>query len=292
MFQDFIYMYYQTIVSSEVLLSQLVNPSWIVIDCRFDLADVEAGRRAYQSGHIAGAYYAHLDEDLSGPITPQSGRHPLPDPDVLCDTLGAWGVTPGSQVVVYDAAGGAIAARLWWLLRWLGHQNVAVLDGGWQRWHSRAYPLQQSTSVTLPSHYPGEANHARWLGSDQVAYALEENEIVLLDARAAERFEGRVEAIDPVAGHIPGAINCPFQLNLDSKGCFKQPAQLWAELQAVLKERSADEVVHMCGSGVTACHNLLAMEIAGLHGSSLYAGSWSEWIRDPARPLSLLKLDD
>jgi len=284
-------MQYQTIVSSDVLLSQLTNPNWIVIDCRFDITDAEAGRRVYRVSHITGAHYAHLDEDLSGPVTAQSGRHPLPDPDVLCDKLGTWGVTPGSQVVVYDAASGAMAARLWWLLRWLGHRKVAVLDGGWQRWQAQAYPRQQAAPVGLASHYPGKASHAGWLDSDQVLHALEQNEIVLLDARAAERFEGRAEAVDPVAGHVPGAINRPLQLNLDNKGCFKPAAQLRQEYEALLTGRAATEVVHMCGSGITACHNQLAMEIAGLGGSSLYVGSWSEWIRDPARPLSLFKID-
>ena len=292
MFQDFMTMHYQTIIRSEVLLGQLTNPNWIVVDCRFDLADTDAGRRSYGTNHISGAHYAHLDEDLSGPISVRSGRHPLPDPVVLCNKLGAWGINRASQVVVYDAAGGAMAARLWWLLRWLGHENVAVLDGGWQRWQSQAYPVQQALPVELAIHYPGEANHAVWIGSDQVAYALQQDEIVLLDARAAERFEGRVEPIDPVAGHIPGAINRPLQLNLDNKGCFKTGPQLRQEFEALLAGRSAGEVVHMCGSGVTACHNLLAMEVAGLGGSSLYAGSWSEWIGDPARALSTVKLDD
>lgn len=272
-------MLYQTLLSSEVLVNQLINPNWIVVDCRFLLNDTEAGRRAYQANHITRAHYAHLDEDLSGPITAKSGRHPLPDPDGLCHTLGTWGITPKSQVVVYDDAGGAMAVRLWWLLRWLGHQHVALLDGGWQRWQELGFPVQQTIPVSLPTTYASTENNQIWLTTAQVQQALEKGKIILIDARTAERFEGKVEPIDPVAGHIPSALNRPLQLNLDHKGCFKSPEQLRSEFGELLNGRATDEVVHMCGSGVTACHNLLAMEYAGLPGARLYPGSWSEWIK-------------
>ena len=278
---------YQILVSSEVLVNQLTNPGWIVVDCRFALSDSDAGRLAYKESHIPGAHYAHLDEDLSGPVTSESGRHPLPDPDQFCQTVGAWGVTPKSQVVVYDDTGGAIAARLWWLLRWLGHSNVALLDGGWQRWQALGFPVQHTIPVTLPTKYPAAEPGQTWLTTAQVIQALEEGEITLVDARTSERFVGEVEPIDPVAGHIPGAVNRSMQLNLDRNGLFKPAEQLRAEFESLLKNRSEEDVVHMCGSGVTACHNLLAMEQAGLTGSRLYPGSWSEWIRDSARPIQL-----
>ncbi len=272
-------MLYQTLVSSEVLVNQLTNPHWIVIDCRFSLNDTEAGGRAYQASHITGAHYAHLDEDLSGPIADKSGRHPLPDADDLCHRLGAWGITPKSQVVVYDDGGGAIAARLWWLLRWLGHQHVALLDGGWQRWQDLGFPQQQTIPISLPTAYAAKEDDQLWLTTERVQQALELEEIILIDARSEERFEGRVEPIDAVAGHIPGALNRPLQLNLDRKGCFKSPEKLRSEFEALINGRPTDQAVHMCGSGVTACHNLLAMEHAGLLGARLYAGSWSEWIK-------------
>ncbi len=278
-------MRYQTIVSSDVLLNHLPDPAWVIVDCRFSLADSGAGRRAWRSSHISGAHYAHLDEELSGPVTAYSGRHPLPDPDDLRRVVGGWGVTPKSQVVAYDDAGGAVAARLWWLLRWLGHRDVAVLDGGWQQWRRLMYPVTQSQPVELRSRYPVRNESQAWLGSDEVLRALEGDAILLIDARAAERFRGEIEPIDPLAGHIPGAVNRPQQLNLDKSGRFKPARQLRDEFEALLAGRSPDEVVHMCGSGVTACHNLLAMEHAGLVGSRLYPGSWSEWVRNPNRPV-------
>lgn len=278
-------MRYQTVVSSEVLLNHLPDPGWVVVDCRFALSDPEAGRRAYHAGHISGAHYAHLDQDLAGQVSERSGRHPLPDADAFRRLVGRWGVTPKTQVVAYDDAGGAMAARLWWLLRWLGHRDVAVLDGGWQRWQALGLPVVVTEPVEMPSRYPDLGRGQAWLTSAQVAEALDAHAILLLDARAQERFAGRDEPIDPVAGHIPGALNRPFQHNLDGKGRFKPPAMLAQEYEALLGPRGPAEVVHMCGSGVTACHNLLAMEHAGLAGSRLYPGSWSEWLRDPARPL-------
>ena len=283
---------YRTLVSSQVLVNQLTDPHWIVVDCRFSLSDADAGRGDYLAGHIPTAHYAHLNHDLSGQMTASSGRHPLPDAMELAQKLGSWGITSSSQVVVYDDANGAIAARLWWLLRWLGHDKVAVLDGGWRHWLAQGYPVQQTKPVSLPTQYPARIHDSAWLTSDQVGEQLAANSIVLIDARTAERFEGREEPIDPIAGHVPGALNHPFQLNLDRNGLFKKPGMLRAAYQALIEGHNPDEVVHMCGSGVTACHNLLAMEHAELTGSRLYVGSWSEWLRDPSRPLINLEKTD
>lgn len=272
-------MRYQTIVSDEAMLNHLPDPHWVIVDCRFSLADTEVGRRAWLSSHIRGAHYAHLNEALSGPVTQHSGRHPLPNREALRRRVGSWGVTPKSQVVAYDAAGGAMAARLWWLLRWLGHRDVAVLDGGWQRWQASGLPVSRDQPIELPSCYPNTEEGQPWLSTGGVVQALEENAILLIDARAAERFSGQVEPIDPVAGHIPGAVNRPQQENLDKSGRFKPALLLRDEFEALLHGRNPTEAVHMCGSGVTACHNLLAMEYAGLSGSRLYPGSWSEWAR-------------
>jgi thiosulfate/3-mercaptopyruvate sulfurtransferase len=227
-----------------------------------------------------------LDEDLSGPITPVSGRHPLPAPAQLARTLGDWGIGETSQVVAYDDAGGIIAARLWWLLRWLGHANCALLDGGLPRWLQRGLPLTEDMPTPQPATLPDRHDDSLWVDSVTVHAKLGEAGSLLLDARAAARFHGEMEPIDPVAGHIPGAENLPLEGNLHVDGHFLAPAELRRRYTDVLGERAPDRVIHMCGSGVTACHNLLAMEVAGLKGSKLYTGSWSEWIRDPARPIS------
>lgn len=278
-------MLYRTLISADVLARHISDPNWVVIDCRFSLADATAGEFAYGEGHIPGAYYAHLEKDLSSPIDETSGRHPLPSEEAMNRRLGGWGINPSTQVVVYDDMNGAMAARLWWLLRWLGHDAVAVLDGGWQKWRADGWESHKALHAALPAMHRGEANRGMWLSSSQVQAQLEENEIVLLDARTPERFRGEVEPIDSVAGHVPGAVNRPFQMNLDKQGLFKSPDQLSQEFNKVLEGRSAEKVVHMCGSGVTACHNMLAMEHAGMSSSRLYVGSWSEWIRDLNRPV-------
>ena len=279
-------MQYTTLITTDVLARHITDPSWVVIDCRFSLDDPGAGAILYAGRHIPGAHYAHLDRHLSSRITESSGRHPLPDPELLCQRLGEWGVTPQSQVVVYDDAGGVFASRLWWLLRWLGHTAVAVLDGGWKRWCDDGGGQQKQAPATLPGNYPGKPDNSMWLTTAQLQEELAEGNILLIDARAPERFRGEVEPIDPVAGHIPSAVNHPYQENLNSIGLFKPTDHLRRAFDALIKGYTPQQVVHMCGSGVTACHNLLAMEIAGLHGSRLYAGSWSEWIRDKERPVA------
>ncbi|MBY4679032.1 sulfurtransferase [Marinobacterium arenosum] len=273
-----------TLVSAEQLVSHLDD--WLILDCRFDLADTEAGRRAYMAGHVPAAHYLHLDEDLSSPIRPDSGRHPLPDPARLAARLAELGLYEGRQVVVYDDLAGAMAGRAWALLRWLGHRAVAVLDGGWSAWCQQGGAVSRETPVAQAGAFQPQLQADYWWSVEQVQQGLAGATLSLVDARNSERFRGEQEPIDPVAGHVPGAINRPLTDNLRD-GRFKPADELRAEWQALLADRPAGQpVVHMCGSGVTACHNQLAMEIAGLPGSAVYAGSWSEWIRDPQRPVT------
>lgn len=277
-----------TLIAPGALATHLGQPGWVVLDCRFDLADPNGGWQAYGREHVPGAYYAHLDTDLSDPGRSGMGRHPLPDPHVFAAILGRFGIEPSSQVVCYDAAGGALAAaRAWWLLRACGHANVAVLDGGWPAWCAAGLPVAGDKPRHRIGDYP-----LRWqdewviTDGDALARSLAEGEVLLLDARAPERFRGEVEPIDARAGHVPGAVNRPFARNLDGEGGFKHADVLHEEFLALLDGRTPAEVVHMCGSGVTALHNLLAMEHAGLHGSRLYAPSWSGWIVDRSRPVA------
>jgi thiosulfate/3-mercaptopyruvate sulfurtransferase len=275
---------YTTLISASTLQANVHNPDWLICDCRFNLADTNYGRRAYQAGHIPYAHYLHLDEDLSSPISAQTGRHPLPDPQILSVKLQAVGLSPTTQVVVYDDNNGSMAARLWWLLRWLGHDTVAVLDGGLAAWQAAGYAL--STHLPTPTQQGQFQTQLKPEWVVTVEALSKPNVWQLVDARAAERFRGEVEPIDPIAGHIAGAWNRPLTENLDGNQ-FKSAEQLKAEWQALLGNTAVENVVHMCGSGVTACHNLLAMEVAGLTGAKLYAGSWSEWIRDPSRPIAI-----
>ena len=259
------------------------------VDCRFQLDDTDAGERAFHHSRLPGAVYAHLDHDLSDHSRPAiEGRHPLPSPTALANTMARWGIGPQTQVVVYDAAGGALAAaRCWWLMRWMGHAAVQVLDGGWQAWLDAAGPLDQcaptvpspASAMCAPSIQPG------WLVDADTTADLAARGL-LLDARAAPRYRGEVEPLDPKAGHIPGAINRPFSDNLD-RGRFKPPAQLLAEYTALLGANDPAEVVVSCGSGVTACHDALAMVHAGLPLPRLFAPSWSGWVADPVRPVEL-----
>jgi thiosulfate/3-mercaptopyruvate sulfurtransferase len=267
-----------TLVSTGELEKNL--PRWRVFDCRHDLARPDLGESQYREGHIAGALFAHLERDLSGRKTGKNGRHPLPDPQDFEKWLEKTGLTPKDQAVCYDAGNGSMAARLWWMLRWIGHENVAVLDGGLAKWTTEGRPLTIAVPLFTPLNYPIKLR--KDLAVD--AGAIEKNlrKLLLLDARAPARYRGEQEPIDPVAGRIPGASNRFNSENLSAQGIFKSAAELKKEFEAILGDRS--EVVHYCGSGVAACHNLLAMEIAGLKGGKLYAGSWSEWIADPKRP--------
>jgi thiosulfate/3-mercaptopyruvate sulfurtransferase len=278
-------MKFTTLVSTEQLAEHLTDPDWVVFDCRFTLTDPEAGRRAYANGHIPGARYAHLDQDLSSPVTEKTGRHPLPDADALAEKLSAWGVGPNTQVVVYDDSFGAMAVRLWWLLRWLGHEAVALLDGGYPKWNKEKRPLTDALPDIRPAAFHAVPHRALWADAAQVDAARQDAQWKVLDARPEMRFTGDVEPLDPVAGHIPGTFNWPFEENLDLGGTYLPAEELREAYLRILDGVPPNRVIHSCGSGVTACHNVLAMERAGLAGSVLYAGSWSEWITDPARPV-------
>ena len=276
----------RTLIPVDELAALLARtPQPVVIDTSFDLADTGAGERRYRESHLPGAHYLHLDRDLSGTKTGRNGRHPLPERGTFQRTVGALGIAPDTLVVCYDAQGGVYAARLWWMLRWLGHADVAVLDGGIQGWQSAGKPVTGATT-SLPGGPPYPERPALVSTVDAAGVAGRSPRQALLDARAGERFRGEVEPIDAVAGHIPGALNRFHKANLAASGGFKSPAELRAEFAAALGDRAPGEVIHSCGSGVTACHNLLAMEHAGLRGSLLYPGSWSEWSADSERPIA------
>ena len=267
-------------------LAAASRPSWVLVDCRFNLLKPEAGRAAYLAGHIPGAWYADLDKDLSGPRGPDTGRHPLPDPERLRALLGSFGITPGTRVVAYDEGGGGLAARLWWLLHWLGHRDVVLLDGGLAAWHGAGLPLSQVSPVPRHDVFQGAAGAMPVLGASEVWAGLRAGSIRLLDVRAAERFLGRVEPIDPVAGHIPGAINVPFAGNLTPGQTFLSEAELALRYAPHVAGWHPADVVCMCGSGVTACQGIFALALAGVNGVALYPGSWSEWIRATDRPVA------
>ncbi len=258
-----------------------------IFDCRFSLTDPGAGFEAYLESHIPGAVYAHLDNDLAGPVTDVSGRHPLPDAGKFAAFLGRSGWRPEKLLVAYDDVGGAIAARLWWLMKYFGQVRVALLDGGIPAWWAAGFAADQG-AVRIQKVPPEnlDGHHDLVVGSAQIVGGLSRNEVTLVDARAAARFEGDTEPIDSVAGHIPGAINYPYNLNLTSDGHFKTVAEIRTGLAPLTSGQEERGLVHMCGSGVTACHNLFAAEMAGMESSRLYVGSWSEWIRDPTRPIS------
>ncbi|MBF6024249.1 sulfurtransferase [Lysobacter niastensis] len=272
------------LVQAETLAIALSRPDLAIVDCRFSLAAPGAGEAAFQQGHIPHAVYAHLDRDLSDMRKHGEGRHPWPDASDFTAKLAAWGITPDHQVVAYDDGDGAHAARFWFLMRALGHEKVAVLDGGWARWTAIGQPVDTHYRAPAPRKYSGEFDSSRLLDPAQVQERLDAGDL-LLDARAAARFRGETEPLDRIAGHVPGARNRPYADNL-ADGRFKPPAQLADEFRALLDGRSPDHAVVMCGSGVTACHHLLAMERAGLRGARLFTGSWSGWISDPARPIA------
>ncbi len=280
-------MRHETIISPAELDRSLDEKNWAVIDCRFSLADPPRGRADYLRSHIAGAVYAHLEEDLSGAIVRgRTGRHPLPAADVFSRTLSCWGIDAGTQVVVYDDAGGAIAARLWWMLNWVGHDAVALLDGGWQAWTRAGYPVRTGEESRVER--PFAAAVRPWLAASagEVASIRSDPAYRLLDARSGARYRGETEPIDPVAGHIPGATSAPYEDNLDPDGIFLPPGALRRRFEKLLGGVPPGNVVCYCGSGVTAAHDLLAIAHAGFGKSRLYAGSWSEWITDPNRPIA------
>lgn len=280
-------MHAKTLVSCDELAAALGSQPLAIVDCRHDLRDPQAGERAYLASHLPGAVFAHLDRDLSDLARTGRGRHPLPEADALCARLGRWGISRTTQVVAYDSADGAYASRLWWLMRLLGHEKVAVLDGGFAAWAGQGLPLEKSIPRPRPAGYTGRYD-VKQVASIAViaARGAVGGGAPLIDARAPERFRGEVEPIDAVAGHIPGAVNRHYAQNLDVNGRFKPAGLLATEFRMLIGASSPSEIIHMCGSGVTACHNLLAMEHAGLKGSRVYAGSWSEWSSDPSRPVA------
>ena len=280
-----------TLIEPPELAAHLDDAGWAIIDCRFDLARPDWGAQAYAAGHIPHALYAHLDHDLSAPRTARSGRHPHPQVEALAITFARFGIDEHVQVIAYDQGTGAFAARLWWLLRWLGHGQVAVLNGGLAAWERAGLPLSSAIEPRAPRRFRASADPRRVVSDSEVAQlvssgALRSGGQLLIDARSADRFAGENETIDPVAGHIPGARNHPFAANLDAQGRFLDPGQLRQGWEKTLRGASAQQLISMCGSGVTACHNLLALEAAGLPGARLYAGSWSEWITDPTHPVA------
>lgn len=277
--------YFKDLVSCQTLAANISNPLWVILDCRFELGDAQAGRRAWAAAHIPGAHHADLERDLSSPATPAGGRHPLPDPAALAERFATWGVNPGSQIVAYDNAGGAFAARAWWLARWLGHAHVAVLDGGLAAWREAGLPLSDTEPRSARGEFHARRQHDAVVDADAVTAALADG-AVLLDARAAQRFMGDSEPLDARAGHVPGARNYPYAANLDHTGRFLPAAELRACLDAARDGKPPEQLICMCGSGVTACHNLLAMSIAGLPGAKLYPGSWSQWSADESRPVA------
>lgn len=279
-------MNWHTLIDAATLAAHLDDPQLRIFDCRFDLQQPSAGRERYRLAHLPGAQYADLNADLSSAPTSVSGRHPLPTPQDLTARLRAWGVREDSQVVVYDDQGGMIAARLWWLLRWLGHERVAVLDGGLQGWQALGLALTDAVPQFAPGNFAARPQAAAIADADQVAAAAGQSGACVLDARSGERFRGDVEPIDPVGGHVPGARNLPCAGNLGSDGAFLPREALRNRLLAGLDGTTPQAAIMMCGSGVTACHNLLALEHAGLGGARLYPGSWSEWCRDPSRPVA------
>jgi thiosulfate/3-mercaptopyruvate sulfurtransferase len=273
------------LISTAELAGRLADPGWFVADCRFELAKPDVGRDAWRAGHIPGALHVDLERDLSAPVTPTTGRHPLPSPDAFAATLARLGISNETRVVCYDAGPGAYAARLWWMLRWVGHDAVAVLDGGFAAWTAEGRPVTTESAARAPARFTPRPRPEMVIDAAGVAAALARGE-TLVDVRGAERFEGRVEPIDAVAGHVPGAVNLPFARNLGATGRFLGPDELAALWRSGAGSEPGRAPICMCGSGVTACHGLLALEAAGIPGGRLYAGSWSEWIRDPARPVA------
>jgi len=279
-------MKYTTLISSDILASILNSPDLIIIDCRFDLQKPEWGYETYKLSHIPGALYAHLNNDLSGPVKPHTGRHPLPEPKIFINKLSSWGITSDKQVVVYDTAGGSMASRLWWMLRVFGHKNVALLDGSYQNWLALNLPTNSNVEKSQPATFYGNFHPEMIVDAQEVEQIRLNPEYCLIDARSPERYRGEIETIDPIAGHIPGAVNRFHGDNLSPQGHFLSPEEIKNQFEKLLNGVPPERTIVYCGSGVTSCHHLLAMEYAGMPGARLYAGSWSEWIRDKNHPLA------
>ena len=276
---------YELLIRADELAAALDDPQLLVVDVRHDLGDHTLGKRKYDEGHIPGAHFLRVETDLAGPHTGKNGRHPLPSIEAFVATMSALGVDASKQVVAYDNGTSTYSARLWWMLRWLGHRNVAVLDGGFRAWEAAGLPTTTEVPERRPARFEPKVSETPVTVDTLVAHR-DEPDYTLVDARGADRFRGENETIDPVAGHIPGSRSRPFTTNLNKAQTFKDVATLREEFEKLLAGRAPEQVVHSCGSGVTACNNLLAMELAGLSGSRLYPGSWSEWSSDPERPIA------
>ena len=278
---------FKYLIDVDELRPKLAQPAWRVVDCRFDLMQPAKGYEDYGRGHILGACYANLDNDLAGPINDSTGRHPLPPVTKFADTLGAWGIDNSSQVVVYDAGSGAIAARLWWMLKWVGHEQVAVLNGGFAAWQDAGFEVSDSVESIAASSFRTAANPDLIISTAGLEEAmLAGNAPPVVDARDSARFAGKIEPIDSVAGHVPGALNHPFSESIDAKGTWKNQQELRNGWSGVLGADTDLSWICMCGSGVTACHLALSAGLAGYCPPRLYVGSWSEWIQDPGRPVA------
>ncbi|MEO1260596.1 MAG: sulfurtransferase [Bacteroidota bacterium] len=275
-----------TIIAAQELLGLLGKKDVAIIDCRFTLADLNQGRKDYGVSHIPGAHYAHLDDDLSGEIIPgKTGRHPFPEINKFVKKCGAWGIDGNTQVVVYDYGHGGIAARLWFLLKWLGHEKVAVLDGGWKNWLSQNLPTSAILPITSIKEFRPQVKNDKLVDVKAMETISKDENFLIVDSRTAPRYRGEAEPIDPVAGHVPGAVSAPFLENIGSNGLFKSQEELKERFAEIMKKGTPEKTVFYCGSGVTACHNLLALSHIGIDEAKLYPGSWSEWITDPARPV-------
>jgi thiosulfate/3-mercaptopyruvate sulfurtransferase len=279
-------MIFDSLISIKDLRNNITNPDWVIIDCRFELENKDLGRKMYLETHIPGAVYAHLDDDLASPIIPgETGRHPLPDVDTFVETLSNWGIDESVQVIAYDDDGGKYAARLWWMLRWLGHEGVAVLDGRFTHWLEAGYATKPGVEVNSPRKFTPRLRPELLVGTSEIMAIRSDPDFRLIDSRSEDRYQGINETIDPVAGHIPGAINAFYGDNLTEDGCFKSKDELRARFDKILEGYPPEHTVFYCGSGVTAAHNLLALHYAGNGEALLYPGSWSEWITDPDRSI-------
>lgn len=282
-------MSYKTIISEDILKKNIDNPEFIIFDTRCDIKDRGYGIDSYTEGHIENAIFVDVDTDLASEKKAGSGRHPLPDIDVICQKLSHWGMDNTKQAVIYDDAGGAFAGRLWWMLKWLGHDDVAVLDGGLNSWVKNGNKLVTKHTIHEKSYFEPSVNHEMVATVKDVEEAQYAMNILLLDARSKERYDGVSDPVDPIAGHVPGAISHPLGNNLDRIGKFKSPKELKYNFDKISPELSDKLIISMCGSGITACHNILSLEMIGIKGVKLYVGSWSEWITDPNRPIATIK---
>ena len=280
---------YTTYISAKELKDNLGKDNWVIIDCRFSLANTEAGQTAFNEAHIPGAVYAHLDNDLSGPIIPgETSRHPLPTIEDFVKKCRSWGIENSSQVVLYDNNGGMIASRLWWMLNWVGHNRVAVLDGAWDAWLAADMPVSNEKPEVQKSEFRASLNTELLVEVEEVESIRQDASFVLIDSRANKRYRGEVEPLDPIAGHIPGAVNAPNSEVIGAEAKVLDKEALKAHFDPIIEEKSMEKVVFYCGSGVSACRNILAMQHAGYGMAKLYAGSWSEWITDPERPIGTI----